>query len=233
MRAAFDGDLSEVISLIANGIDVNAAAGVRGITALHAASFKNHLDIVAALCDRGANINLRDHQHWNALTIAATKDFTAIVRLLIMRGADTTTKVNGLLLSSLLGSSASIKPPLTEEDKRARKIEIRAVKAEYDTKHHGCSSWFGSLSAVSPQPADFVERSIAPIAAELTMASLVRVAPENLQHQHHSEQHHQHHSEQHHQHHSEQHHEHHDHEHPAATAASTLATEEGREAEAA
>jgi hypothetical protein len=187
VRAAFDGDHSEVISLIANGIDVNAAAGVRGITALHAASFKNHLDIVAALCDRGANINLRDRQHWNALTIAASKDFTAIVRLLIMRGADTTdtTKVNGLPLSSLLGSSASIKVPLTEEEKRARMIEIRAVKAEYDSKHHGCSSCFGSLSAVSTQPADFVERSITPIAAELTMASLVRVAPENLQHQHH------------------------------------------------
>ena len=89
VRASYDGDLSGIVSLIANGVDVNAASGPRGVPALHAAVFNNHLDVVVALCDRGANVNIKDKQHWTALTIAASKDYKAIVRVLVLRGADT------------------------------------------------------------------------------------------------------------------------------------------------
>lgn len=91
--AAGAGDLSAVKSLIAAGVDVNAATD-EGWTALMGASTEGHTDCVRALIAAGADVNASEHDGWTALMGAATRGQTECVKALIAAGADVNAKSN-------------------------------------------------------------------------------------------------------------------------------------------
>jgi len=61
-------------------------------TPLIQAAHKGHKDIVEALLDKGAVVNVQSKAGWTALMTAAFHGETDIVRLLLERGADTAQK---------------------------------------------------------------------------------------------------------------------------------------------
>lgn len=65
MLAAFAGNLGEVRTLLAQGVEVNAR-DKDGDTALMFAAFKGHAEIVSLLLSHGANIHARAKNGWTA-----------------------------------------------------------------------------------------------------------------------------------------------------------------------
>lgn len=81
MRAAFSGDLAQVMALLDEGSDVNARDR-DGDTALMFASFNGHFLIVKALLGHGADVHARARNGWTALQAAKSKFHHKIARLL-------------------------------------------------------------------------------------------------------------------------------------------------------
>lgn len=73
--------------LLNDGIDVNLQGGENG-TALAAASFRGHEEVVELLLDAGANVNLRAGHFKAALQAASYSGHERVGALLIDRGAD-------------------------------------------------------------------------------------------------------------------------------------------------
>jgi ankyrin repeat protein len=91
LRAAKNGDLQTVKTLLAGAPELIAATDAEGSTALHGASWKDAREVVAFLIAAGADINARNqNDHWGTtpLHAAAHANNTAVVRLLIDAGAD-------------------------------------------------------------------------------------------------------------------------------------------------
>ncbi len=87
--AAQDGDLSRIKRLLAEGSDINAFDDL-GMTALHWAAKKEHLDVAAYLIEAGADVNARhEPQIGNtALGEIAGNCSFEMARLLVDSGAD-------------------------------------------------------------------------------------------------------------------------------------------------
>jgi ankyrin repeat protein len=86
MRAASDGDLIEVTTLVEKGADINFVDEY-GWTPLIQASMMNQLDIVKYLVVKGANINAVAEDGTNPLQNAIIFDHVAMVKFLLARGA--------------------------------------------------------------------------------------------------------------------------------------------------
>lgn len=85
--AASHGELDLVKEVTAGGVDVNAT-DVDGSTALLAASFKGHEDVVQFLLAHGADVILAQEKlGWTPLVAAAYGGHTSIARLLLAAGA--------------------------------------------------------------------------------------------------------------------------------------------------
>ncbi len=82
------------------GTDVNEKTD-DGITALMRAARKGNIDIVRALLDQGAIIDLKDRDGWTALMYAIKGRNTEIVELLIKNGADVDTR-DHILMTALM-----------------------------------------------------------------------------------------------------------------------------------
>lgn len=95
MRAAGEGDVSRVRSLLAAGADVNAAAE-GGETALMRASAKGHLDVVEALLDAGGDVHAKSENGFTPLFMAVFFGHVEVARALLARGSDASepTRVN-------------------------------------------------------------------------------------------------------------------------------------------
>jgi uncharacterized protein len=91
IKAAGDGDLEMVKSLIAKGANVNAK-DEDGETALMGAAEKGHLEIVKLLLGKGAKVNAKNEEGVTALMGAAEKGYLEIVRLLLDKGANVNAK---------------------------------------------------------------------------------------------------------------------------------------------
>jgi ankyrin repeat protein/beta-lactamase regulating signal transducer with metallopeptidase domain len=110
VEAAMDGDLNEVIRLIANGTNVNAIsesyADVK-YTPLMAAANRGHADVVKVLLENGAEVNATDFQGWTALYYAFWifpdedneenhRERAELVKALIASGADVNKQCQGI-----------------------------------------------------------------------------------------------------------------------------------------
>ena len=84
--AAARGDAAEIGWLAAVHADVNVRDGY-GRTPLHVATFGRHRDAVAALARSGADLNLKERDRYDAVTIAAVADDAATLALLLQLGA--------------------------------------------------------------------------------------------------------------------------------------------------
>src|SRR5205823_627389 len=90
--AALHGNTEEVVKLVADGGNVNYKG--EGHTPLMVAVQSGHVDTVAALIGRGADVNGRDPSGRTALMIAAGAGNRGIVHYLISRHADVRAKDN-------------------------------------------------------------------------------------------------------------------------------------------
>lgn len=88
IEAAREGDLFAVKRSINDGIDMNWKTMFPGRTALMFAASNNHEEIVRALIDAGADINIKSSHGTTALMQAALEGHLQITKALIEAGAD-------------------------------------------------------------------------------------------------------------------------------------------------
>jgi len=91
IKAAKSGNLLRLRALLETDNSLVDARDADGSTALHCASWKGHLEIVAFLLDAGSDVRDHNHnEHWGttALHAAAHANQAAIARLLLEAGAD-------------------------------------------------------------------------------------------------------------------------------------------------
>jgi ankyrin repeat protein len=86
LAAAARGDAAEIARLAAAGADVNAREAY-GRTPLHVATFGRHREAIAALAQARADLNLKERDRYDAVTIAAVADDPATLRVLLQLGA--------------------------------------------------------------------------------------------------------------------------------------------------
>jgi ankyrin repeat protein len=89
-KAASDGNIQHVKSLIEHAEDINAMSGFRNstkYTPLMLAAKNGHLEVVQYLHQHGANITIKDSQQFNALYYAAENGHLEVVKYLIENGA--------------------------------------------------------------------------------------------------------------------------------------------------
>ena len=91
-RAAKDGFIYKVRSLIMDGADVNAKDDWDGSTPLHTAAEEGHTDVVRLLISKGAEINALNDDGETALHKALFWGNTSVVELLVASGADVNAK---------------------------------------------------------------------------------------------------------------------------------------------
>ena len=87
MRAARDGERSNVTALLNQGVDINAKDSY-GWTALIYASAKGDASIVKALLEKNADVNAKTPENYTALHAATGYGHKSVVKLLLEKGAD-------------------------------------------------------------------------------------------------------------------------------------------------
>jgi ankyrin repeat protein len=85
--AAFAGDQVAVDALLKAGVAVNEAENKFKVTPLIVAAEENHPELVEALIDRGAGIEITEAHGYTALTRSGFKERNEIIALLLKRGA--------------------------------------------------------------------------------------------------------------------------------------------------
>ena len=113
LAAAARGDAAEIGRLIATKADVNARDGY-GRTPLQVATFGRHRDAIAALAKGGADLNAKERDRYDAVTIAAVANDPATLRLLLQLGASAkqvTSRYDGtaLIAAAHLGHDEVVK----------------------------------------------------------------------------------------------------------------------------
>ncbi|MDF3053837.1 MAG: arf-GAP with coiled-coil, repeat and protein 3-like, partial [Geminicoccaceae bacterium] len=88
VRAAEEGDLAAVLSVLAEGVPAGIQDRRYASTPLHGAAAAGHAQVVAALLDAGAEVNHPDVHGTTALSDAARHGHVEVVTLLLKRGAD-------------------------------------------------------------------------------------------------------------------------------------------------
>lgn len=88
IKAAKEGDIPTVQTLLAQGVNVNAKAPASkwDRTALMEAAQRGDTDIVQLLLDAGTDVNVKSVHGHSALTYASEKRYTEIIQLLKKAG---------------------------------------------------------------------------------------------------------------------------------------------------
>jgi ankyrin repeat protein len=130
IEAAKRGDMSAVQRALADRLDVNATAG-DGATALHWASYRDHLEVVDALIRAGANPNAANDLGATPLWTASLNGNAAIVRRLLDAGANPNIPL--LLGETPLMVAARTGNPAVVEQLLARGAAVNARAARGQT----------------------------------------------------------------------------------------------------
>jgi Ankyrin repeats (3 copies)/Ankyrin repeats (many copies) len=93
IKAAEQGDINTLKSIIHDGADVNATMD-DGMTSLMYASMGGHLEIVRALIAKGADVNAKTNDGVSSLMYASLGGHLEIVRALIAKGAEVNARKN-------------------------------------------------------------------------------------------------------------------------------------------
>ncbi|MFD9498022.1 ankyrin repeat domain-containing protein [Streptomyces sp. NPDC060035] len=112
VRAAEDGDASQVARLLGEGVPVDAARkGGRGLTALDIAVQRGHADVVRVLVEAGADLGqpVHDYGEHTPLTMAASNGRTDIVAALLDAGVhpDTPSRDGNALMFTVTSIAGS------------------------------------------------------------------------------------------------------------------------------
>lgn len=122
---ALGGDAAGVAAALAAGVDIDATDD-EGSTALAAAAWAGHTDVVCLLLARGANVNVRNATHgWSALFAAGARGHADIVAALLAGGA------------------------------AAGEVDLHGKRAaEYAAEygHRACASQLAAAAALAPRP---------------------------------------------------------------------------------
>lgn len=94
LNAAKTGDMKAVSKLLDAKVDVNSET-TNGLTALHFAVGKGHLDIMNVLLARGAQVDSTDKYNNTPLHYAAASNKMAAAKLLISKGANVNARGKG------------------------------------------------------------------------------------------------------------------------------------------
>ena len=113
LAAAARGDAAEIGRLVAAKTDVNVRDSYRR-TPLHVATFGRHRDAISALAKGGADLNAKERDRYDAVTIAAVADDATTLRLLLQLGASAkqvTSRYDGtaLIAAAHLGHDEVVK----------------------------------------------------------------------------------------------------------------------------
>jgi uncharacterized protein len=113
LAAAARGDAAEIRKLAAAGVDPNVRDDY-GRTPLHVATFRRNRDAISALVQAGADINAKEHDRYDAVTIAAVADDVGTLRMLLQLGASAkqvTSRYDGtaLIAAAHLGHDLVVK----------------------------------------------------------------------------------------------------------------------------
>jgi ankyrin repeat protein len=113
LAAAARGDAAEIARLVAAKADVNVRDAY-GRTPLHIATYARQREAIAALARAGADLNAKEHDRYDAVTIAAVANDAATLRLLLQLGASAkqvTSRYDGtaLIAAAHLGHDEVVK----------------------------------------------------------------------------------------------------------------------------
>lgn len=100
-RAAHDGDIEEIIRLVASGADIDRR-DKHGRTPAHVAAFASQDEALRTLAKAGADMNALEHQAYDVVTIAAVANDPELMGLAIELGNApdlTTSPYDGTALS--------------------------------------------------------------------------------------------------------------------------------------
>ena len=97
LKAARSGDDTAVKQILFDHphININARGAWDGMTALHWAADKGHIDIVRTIIKAGSEVDSRDSNKWTPLMVAVQKNQLEVAQLLMSLGACTAIKVGG------------------------------------------------------------------------------------------------------------------------------------------
>ena len=104
--AAYGGAFEIVKLLVAQKADVNIHVNKSGWTPLMNASAMGHAQIAAYLLDHGADLSLLSTDGYAALSFAAAKQRTDVVKLLLAKGAD---RGNALVAMAYKNDAAAVR----------------------------------------------------------------------------------------------------------------------------
>ena len=110
-KAAFAGDLPQVLSLLENA-DIDFQSKTLP-TALIIASAQGHEGVVQVLLDKGANVELRANDGSTALIIASQEGHEEIVQALLDKGANVELRANDGSTALSVAKTKKIKELLT------------------------------------------------------------------------------------------------------------------------
>ncbi len=146
MRAAGDGNLEMVNSLIAKGVDINATDGDGYTPLMYAAGSGGYLEIVKLLLDKGANINTKSADGETALTWASRSwtgedRWREVLKLLLDKGADPNAKLQE-------GSTPLIYAVSNNDSEMVKLLIDKGANVNAKTEN----DWTALMSAVKTTP---------------------------------------------------------------------------------
>lgn len=154
LAATRKSDLAQVKALLDKGADVNSKSPY-GQTPLFFACDRGSFEIVKLLVDRGADVNVEDtFYHASALSWAARKKHTDIVRLLIDHGAKSPAMV--LMMGAQDGNLEFVKIGLGKGEIDKATLSL-ALAAAMKNNHPEVAALLKEHGATPPEPIKTVE----------------------------------------------------------------------------